>query len=369
MVSKIVFGGNALKKQMTIYEVAKKSGVSVTTVSRVLNDSPLVSEKTRQKVLDVVKANQYSPNAIARAMTSKQTRTIGVILPDITNPYFSALFMEIERFTTMYEYSTVLCNTMYVGSSLQQDGNGSDVIAESKYIEMLLEKRVEGIIIIGGRLDCEAVPPEYISMLNDLNRRIPVVLIAQTVPGCECRFLNLNLGGGVSLLVQHLVALGNRRIGFVGGEVGVRQTSERLKAYRETMQSLNMEIDDELVALTDYYPQDGYKAMQQMLLRSRPDAVIAINDRVALGAIRAIKDADLQVPEDIAVVSCDKFADSDYYVPRLTTLEQQPEYVGRLAILMLMSAISGTGDSVYIDHNPQMVVRESCGAKLGARRK
>lgn len=369
MIGEIVFGGSALKKQMTIYEVAKESGVSVTTVSRVLNDSPLVSEKTRKKVLDVVRTNQYTPNAIARAMTSKQTKSIGVILPDITNPYFSSLFMEIERFTTMYEYSTVLCNTMYVGSSLQQGRGEPDEIAESKYIEMLLEKRVEGIIIIGGRLDCEEVPSEYISLLNDLNRRIPVVLIAQVVPGCECRFLNLNLGGGVSLLVQHLVALGNRKIGFVGGEVGVRQTSERLKAYRETMQSLNMELSDDLVALTDYYPQDGYKAMQQLLFRERPDAIIAINDRVALGAIRAIKDAGLRVPEDVAVVSCDKFADGDYYVPRLTTLEQQHEYVGRLAILMLMSAISGTGDSVYIDHNPQMVVRESCGAQLGPRRR
>lgn len=353
-----------MEKQVTIYQIAEECGVAVSTVSRVLNGGEHVSKKTMDKVTRVIEKYNFSPNAVARAMSNRKTGTIGVLMPDITNPYFSALFLEIERYALSREYSVVLYNTLYGGAS----HGVQSPFDEIRYLKMMKEKMVDGIIVTGGQMDLQDTPKAYIKALNDLNRSIPVVIIGQEVEGCSCLFVNRNLGGGVASLVQHLAALGNRRIGFVGGEVGVRQTKERLDAYRDTMSGLGLPVCEEMIALSDYYTGDGYEAMKALLGKEeRPQAVIAINDRVALGAIRAISDAGMNVPEDIAVVSCDKFYDSEYFVPRLTTLDQQNEYIGRLSIQLLMGAINGSGENIDVSHTPQMIVRESCGVWLGVR--
>lgn len=353
-----------MEKQVTIYQIAEECGVAVSTVSRVLNGGEHVSKKTMDKVTRVIEKYNFSPNALARAMSNRKTGTIGVLMPDITNPYFSALFLEIERYALIREYSVVLYNTLHGGAS----HGVKSPFDEIRYLKMMKEKMVDGVIVTGGPIDLEDTPKEYIKALNDLNRSIPVVVIGQEIKECNCLFINRNLGGGVASLVQHLVALGNQRIGFVGGEVGVRQTRERLKAYRDTMESIGLQVDEELVALSDYYTADGYKTMKRLLEKEKlPQAVIAINDRVALGAIRAISDSGKRVPEDIAVVSCDQFYDSEFFVPRLTTLDQQNDYIGRLAIQLLMGAINGFGESIDVRHTPQMIVRESCGSGLGVR--
>ncbi|MDR1569465.1 MAG: LacI family transcriptional regulator [Oscillospiraceae bacterium] len=345
----------------TIYDIAKESGVSVTTVSRVLNNNPLVSDNTRRKVLDVVDKHQYTPNSIARAMTSKQTKTIGVILPDISNPYFSALFLEIERFTLEQQYSVILYNTLYGGSS----HGVQSPFGEIRYLEMMRENCVDGVIVTGGQLDLSETPAEYVAALNNLARIMPVVVIGQHIAGCECLFLHRNLSGGVPALVMHLATLGHHRIGFIGGERGIRQTISRQRAYRQTMESLGLAIHPEDVVMSNFYTQDGYEAMSKLFENdSLPQAVIAINDNVAIGAIRAINDQGMRVPENIAIASCDMFAGSEFCTPRLTTLDQQNGYLGQLAIRMLMSAISDVGEGIRVKHTPQLVIRESCGAKL-----
>lgn len=354
-----------MDRQVNIYQIAKESGVSVSTVSRVLNGGTHVSPKSMEKVKAVIDKYQYTPSAVARAMASQHTKTIGVLMPDITNPYFSALFLEIERYALSWGYSVILCNTLYGGSSHGVE----NLLDEIGYLRMMKDKMVDGVIVTGGQLDLVDTPESYIATLNKLNRSIPVVIIGQRISSCECLFVNRNLGGGVASMVRHLAALGNRRIAFIGGEEGVRQTSERVKAYREAMKSLGLTVTPDLVALSDYYTADGYSAMNRILEReTMPQAVIAINDRVALGAIRAMNDRGLRVPEDMAVVSCDKFYDSDFYVPRLTTLDQQNDYLGRLSIMLLLGAIAGEGEDIDVKHTPQLVINESCGVKLGIRR-
>jgi len=350
-----------MKKNVTIYEIAAESGVSVSTVSRVINGNPHVSERTREAVKQVIEKYNFTPSALARAMNNSQTRTLGVVLPDITNPYFSALFLEIERYALERHYSVVLCNTLFGGSS---HGVPSP-FTESEYFQTMIDKEVDGVIVTGGELDKEDISNEYIRAVNRLNQSFPVVLIAQEIPGCDCLFINRNLGGGIAALIHHLSALGNRRIAFIGGEPGVRQTSVRLEAYRGALQSLELPYEPELVSLSDYYAKDGYTAMKKLLDEGhRPDAAIAINDNVAVGAIRAINDQQLSCPEDIAVASCDQFFDSEYTTPRLTTLEQQNDYLGRLSIMMLLSAINGVREPMNIQHNPRLIIRESCGAQL-----
>ena len=193
-----------------------------------------------------------------------------------------------------------------------------------------------------------------------------MVVLGQTIENCKGLFLNRNLGGGFSSLVHHLAALGNKRIGFVGGETGIRQTTARLVAYRDALKSLGLEYNEELIELSDYYHKDGYDAMKRLLDKdiSKPDAVVAINDAVAIGAIRAINDAGMSCPQDIAIVSGDQFFESNYITPRLTSLDQQNDYLGRLAIMTLISAINGNTDPVSIEHSPRLIIRESCGSQI-----
>ena len=259
----------------------------------------------------------------------------------------------------------MLCNTLYGGSS-HEIGSPFE---EMQYFEMLQSKQVDGCIVVGGQMDMDQPSQDYVQALNRLNASIPVVAIGQPLEGCDCIFINRDLGGGVATLLQHLAALGNRRIGFIGGQRGVRQTTERLGAYRNAMQVLGLPDCPHLVALSNYYTQNGYTDMQALLQKGeRIDAMVAINDQVAVGAIRAICDAGLRVPEDIAIVSCDSFPGGEYQCPRLTGLDQQNEYIGMLAILSLMSAMSGVRETATIRHTPVLEIRESCGARLGMRK-
>lgn len=351
------------RENLTIYKIAQLSGVSVSTVSRVLNDNPHVSAKTQARVREVIDKYNFSPSTVARALSNSHTQTLGIIISDITNPYFSELYLEIQRYAVDYGYSTILCNTFYGGSS----HGVSDAIPERTYFRKMLDQKVDGVLVLGGEIDREHISDSYRESLNYLAARVPVVVLGQSIPNCGCIFINRNLDGGVSLLVRHLLALGRRRIGFVGGEEGVRTTTARLQAFESTLDALSIPRDPSLVSLSNYYAPDGYYAMNQLLKREDniPTAVVCINDAVAMGAIRAIADSGRRVPEDISVVSCDQFPSGEYSCPRLTTLDQQNSYLGRMSIMTLLGAIKGNPEGVVICHEPHLIIRESCGARLG----
>lgn len=352
-----------MKRNVTIYQIAEESGVSVSTVSRVLNGSEHVSPRTLERVNAVIRRNQYQPSAVARAMTINRTGTLGVVLPDIANPYFSSLFLEIERHALQKQYSIMLCNTLFGGSS---HGVPSP-FTEAEYFEQMMRQKVDGLIVIGGEIDKEQLSDAYVDALCRIAEAMPVVALGPRIEGCGCIFLNRNLGGGFPSLVRHLCALGNQRIGFVGGEQGVRQTTARFDAYKDTLQSLSLPFEPELVAFSNYYAQDGHEAMARILhdqSTPHPDAVVAINDAVAIGAIRAISDFGLNCPRDIAVVSGDQFFESEFITPRLTSLDQRNDYLGRLIIMTVLGAINGVQETIDFEHNPRLIIRESCGAQI-----
>ncbi|MBC1544309.1 LacI family DNA-binding transcriptional regulator [Listeria cossartiae] len=350
-------------KKITIQEIAKLSGVSVSTVSRVINNSPSVSAAKRQKIQAVIDEHNYTPSVFARGMVNKQTKNIGVILPDISNPYFISLITQIQKFALDYMFSTILFNTMLAEPN---NKNNKHSLTEEDYLKIILEKQVDGLLILGGEIDKEVVPADYISALNQLNKAIPVVVIGSKIPELNCLFIERNFKKGVTTLVSHLTALGHQNIGFIGGEAGVKITSYRLESFKEAMASYQHPLNDDWIVLSDYYTADGYAAMTQLLENNAtlPTALVAINDNVAIGAIRAINDANLSCPKDIAIVSCDQFMNGDYQTPRLTSMDQHNEYLGKMAILQLISAINGQVEPMIINHNPELIIRESCGSKL-----
>lgn len=350
-----------MDKRITITQIAQESGVSIATVSRVLNGTVPVADDKRQRVEEVIAKYDFSPNAMARGLASSKSRILGMIVPDITNPYFASLFLEMERHALAAGYSVLLCNTLFGGSS----HGVAHAVEESAYFQMMIDKQVDGVILTGGEIDLDQIRSDYAHSLERLNRAMPVVVIGQRIPDASCLFIDRESGRGVVSAINHLRALGHRQIAFVGGQPGVRVTSMRLQAWRDTLNAGGLPCGDDLVALSDYYLADGYAAMISLLDRGTPfTAFLTINDMVAMGAMRALADKGLRVPEDAAMVSLDLFSSGEFQIPRITGIEQQNGLLGRMAVLQLIAAINGKSEPVRYSIEPELVVRESCGVKL-----
>lgn len=345
-----------MTQSVTIVQVAKESGVSIATVSRVMNGTAPVSEATRTRVNEVIQKHRYTPNAFARSLSNKHSMTIGIIMPDISNPYFSAMFSEFETAAYEANYSVFLCNTSFTANHI-----ADKTPRELEYFKMMQEKSVDGVLVVGGQADLVQVSDTYKEALARLASAMPVVVLGNTIEGVGCLFVQRETGRGVFSAVSYLASLGHRRIAFVGGEEGVGITEARLSAYMDAVHALALARERELVALSNYYTADGYRAMQTLLQRGTEfTALLAMNDNVALGAIRALADAGLCVPRDVSVISCDQFYSAEFFVPRLTSVDQHNESFGRFVINALLGAMRGVKENVLLSFTPELVVRESC---------
>ena len=349
------------KKAITIKEIAKYCGVSVSTVSRVINNNPSVNPEKRKKIQDAIDLLGFQPNMLARGMVSKETKTFAVVVPDITNPYFTSIIFEIEQNCKDQGYSLLLVNTMSAGKSK----DASSCLYEIEHFKKLKEKQVDGIIVLGGEIDKINVDDRYIETLNQINKSIPIIIVSQKENKCECTFIERNQEKGVIALTQHLLALGHRDIGFIGGEPGVKITEARLHSFKNTL-SIYSRINENHIILSDYYIKDGYDAMRQLIAQDEPlpTAIIAINDNVAMGAIRALADAGIYCPRDIKVVSCDYFYNTEFYIPRLTTIDQHNEFLAQFIVKKLISLIHNEQINLEFYHEPELIIRESCGTYL-----
>ena len=346
--------------KMTIIEIAKEAGVSIATVSRVINGSAVVSESTRKRVSDVIKRHHFSPSAVARTLVSRQSMTIGIIMPDITNPYFSAMFAEFEKEAFKAGYAVLLCNTSFSANQA-----GTMTAREIGYFKMLLEKKVDCVLIAGGQADLVNVSAEYRHALKQLANMVPLVVLGSEIEDIPCQFIQRERGQGVFAAVNYLSSLGHERIAFVGGETGVGITETRLHAYQTALKALRLYEGPELIATTDYYAPDGYAAVRQLQEKqARFTALLCMNDNVAFGAYRALNEYGLRIPQDISVLSCDQFYTADYFVPSLTSVDQHNELFSRFIIHSLLGAMHGVMDSVFLSYQPELIVRESCAPAM-----
>ena len=346
-----------MKSNITITQIAQESGVSVATVSRFLNGKVPVSADKKARIEAVVKKYDFTPNALARGLISKRTMTLGVILPDITNPYFATIFQEVQRCAAEEGYSVYLCNTRF--------HHGDSPIDETGYFRMMMDKKVDGILIIGGQLDMVEPNPAYKEALNKLAASIPVVAAGRAIPGVDCIFLDSENGSGVVTAYNYLASLGHKHIAFAGGQPGVTITETRLEAYKKAAASSGSAVQEDLISLSDYYLPDGYQAAEALLTRETPfTAVIAMNDNVALGAIRAFADHGLSVPRDVALISCDRFYFADYTMPRLTSIHHHSRRWGQMVVRTLIQSIQGSTENARITFPPELIIGESSGTHL-----
>lgn len=300
-------------------DVAQRAGVSVSTVSHVVNNSRAVSSEARVQVEQAMADLGYRPNALARSLRRQKTHSLGMIVPDNANPFFAEIARGIEDYGFDRGYSIILCNS---------DGN---LQKQAAYVELLVERRVAGILFVAAGVSTELV--------HDLQlQRLPLVVIDREVPGVAVDTVQTNHYQGGQLATEHLLTLGHRRIACIAAGSDLSPSAERVTGYRDTLAAHGLPNDPDLVVLGDFQFESGYRATAQLLaLPQPPTAVFACNDLMAVGCISAATALGLRVPDDLAVVGFDDIRLASFTNPPLTTIHQPKREIGRLAMEMLLA--------------------------------
>ena len=332
----------------TIKDVARLSGVSPMTVSRVINDSERVSPQTRRRVEEAISELGYVPSRLARGLSRQRTGTLAVIVPDVANPFFTAIVRAAEEVARRADYHVILCDTR------------ADLGVERGVIEELIAHRVEGAVIA-------PVSDRSATHLRRLAEfGVPFVLIDRTIPGVECDVVLGDSSGGAHQLVEHLVSLGHRRIGFIVESDDVSTARDRRAGYEAALNAAGIALDPALVAHAAPDPSGGSAGMGRLLeLEERPTAVFTVNNLVALGAIEAVRAAGLEVPDDVALVCFDDIEYASRLYPFLTAMEQPAQTFGTLGTQLLLERIEGRGPERRheVVLPGEFIIRKSCGAK------
>jgi LacI family transcriptional regulator len=327
----------------TIREVAKKAGVSYATVSHVINNTRFVSPETRSRVQLAMTELNYRPNAVARSLRSGRTNTIGMILPDSSNPYFAEIGRAIEEEAFHSGYSIILCNMEL------------DPAKENLYIEVLLKKQVDGIIFVA--------TGDQLPLLDLLKEQeIPAVMIDRDLPDVAVDTIITDNQQGGYQATRHLLELGHRRIACITGPSSrIYPSGGRITGYRQALEDAGVDYDESIVCLGDYHPRSGMVITENLLKDlQRPTAIFACNDLMALGAIRAAKKAGLRIPEDLSIVGFDNIDLANFINPPLTTISQEQACLGVWATQALVRRITGKNLPYLKEKLPtRLIERES----------
>lgn len=328
-----------------IKDVAKLAGVSTATVSHVLNKTRFVSPETVRKVLSAIENVGYAPNVHARNLASGKSRTLGLIISDITNPFFPDLVKSIQERALELGYDVIVLNTNY------------EPERDAPYVQRLLELQVRGVMVLTTEMDLSVI--ERLS-----SRKIPVVFLDIGKVGPHISNIRVNYEKGVHEAVEHLLKLGHRQIAFISGPVPFKSAQIRRQAFLRTMKKYRASLHTEPVICNgDFKLESGEQAAKELLaLKNRPTAIIAANDLMAVGAMRELARAGLRVPEDISVIGCDDIWLARLSDPQLTTIMIPRAEIGAAAVEAVLHTHSGDGRSGReIRIATQLLARESTG--------
>jgi LacI family transcriptional regulator len=330
----------------TIKEVAVLAGVSSATVSHVINGTRYVSDAVRDQVLNAMKELDYRPNDLARSLRSGITHTLGLIIPDSSNPFFAELGHCIENAAFKAGYSVILCNTE------------NDMRKELLYVDVLTKKLVDGMIFVAAGENAD-----IFKSLVDLD--IPVVVMDRNYEGLDLELVSSDNHQGGVLATSHLISLGHTRIGCVSGPSKINPSSKRLDGYMEALKSKGLPVDPKYIVQGDFHPESGFDAGIKLLsLPERPTAIFACNDLMAMGVIKAAASMGLRVPEDLALVGYDDIELASYTNPPLSTIKQPKVEMGLTALQIILDRIGNRESGRQKIQLPvSIVVRSSCGGK------
>ncbi|WP_105619264.1 LacI family DNA-binding transcriptional regulator [Vallitalea okinawensis] len=332
---------------MTIRDIAKQCNVSVATVSRVLNNDPKgVGQHTREKVLKVIEATNYKPNAVARTLATKRARTIGLILPDVSNPFNSMMAKGVEEEASKYGYNTILCDS------------NNEKEKENAYLRILSENYVAGLIYNNFK-------STDLSGLQDfIGQSIPYILIDHDIETHEgASVIKIDNAKAMYDLTRFVLSKGHKKIAAVTGYEDSYSSSQRLIGFKRAMNDVGVDVNAELIFTGDFRLKTGYELCGCILEKAKVTAIICFNDVMALGVLQKLKENGLKVPEDISVTGFDNIEFADFIDPPLTTVSQPIYDMGRRAAYQLIQKLEGQNKDIYKqEFQHQLMIRKSVKA-------
>ncbi|RWM28434.1 substrate-binding domain-containing protein [Mesorhizobium sp.] len=328
----------------TIADVARYAGVSVATVSHVMNRTRHVEPETAERVRAAITALRYSPNSLARSLRRGETKTIGLLLPDNSNPFFASVARQIEDAGFVAGYTVILCNS---------DGSAEK---EERYLSVLMAKQIDGLIFAGSS--------DHARVFSRLLPDVPAVLLDREIHSVNVDSVLVDHDHGGYLAGRYLVGLGHQKIGVIGGPRDSSSSPARLRGFTRALAEAGLDLPSSSVVDSDYHFAGGRLAMER-LMEQAPDitAVFACNDLMAMGAITALRSRGLRVPDDMSLVGFDDIPYAVTTWPPLTTIAQPVEKIGTRAVSLLLERLSEpTAPSRREVLTPVLVERESCAA-------
>jgi DNA-binding LacI/PurR family transcriptional regulator len=330
-------------RQPSIKDIARLARVSHPTVSRALQNSPLVNRETAAKIRKIADETGYHASAVARGLVTRRTRTIGLVVTTVADPFAGEVVCGIEQAANDHGYAVFLANS------------NADPVRERSVVQVFAERRVDGIIVTSSR-----VGALYLPLLKELN--VPIVLVNGQYPGDFVYSVMIANLEGSRAAAEHLIGLGHRRIAYVGDRSGYQSEAERLAGYKEALAAAGIPFAAELAVEGDGRAEAAIEAMSGLLALDRPPtAVCCYNDMTALGAMRAIHARGLRVPEDVSVTGFDDLFFAANLEPPLTTVRQPMRRMGQMAMENLFKLMSGEESVAQIKVEAELIVRGSTG--------
>ncbi|MDW7668997.1 MAG: LacI family DNA-binding transcriptional regulator [Bacillota bacterium] len=328
---------------VTIRDVSKKSGYSVATVSRVINDSDLVTEETKKKVGQVIEELGFVPNNTARGLSTRKSFAIGMIVPNISNPFFGELIKGAEEAAGEKGFNIIILNSSYNNEKTIKD------------IMILKSRNVDGIIMSSADFD-ESI---YNTLVEN---NIPFVLTGPVSSNHEINYVSIDNLEGAKKATEHLVKLGHKRIGYMAGDYASYLNKLRLQGYSETLKANNIKTDENLIFQENV--EKNIIKLINMKPSERPTAIFTFNDYMALEYMEKLEEKGIKIPEDIAVVGFDNIKMASYYSIGLTTVDNRQEEFGRKSFELLLNIIKDKNEETHqIITKPKLIIRKTCGAK------
>lgn len=338
-----------MKKSINAYDVASKAGVSQSTVSRVLNDYPYIKKETKEKVLKAIEELEFTRDEIARSLVNRETRTIGLIVGDITNAFFAESAKVITRIAQENDYDVILCNTNHDEKSLED------------YIVSLKGKRVDGIIIAGADKDNKKI-------IELFDQYFPVVLYNSIIEHERANYVAVNNYQGACLAVEHLFNLGHRQIGYIAGPEKYVTTHLRNIGFESSLQKYNLSLNDNFIYTNEFVYEKVYEFTSRILHQSeRPTCFFVASDQMALAVLDAAASANIEIPSQLSVIGFDNIQLAGNSYIGLSTVAQPMEVMARLALENLIDIMEGKSvnrSPVQIVLDPEVIPRKTTGVSL-----
>jgi LacI family transcriptional regulator len=330
-----------------IRDLAEILGLSITTVSRVLNGKAKkyrIREETQQRVLQAAREYNYVPNKLARGLKMSRTDTLGLIIPDISNPFFADIAQSIEKEARLQGYSLIL------GDS------GDDQTIETDLIRLLLSHKVDGIIIAPVGID-------YKQIIQTYNSGMPLVVIDRCFPEIGLPYITSDNYQGGNDAVNYLIAMGHRKIACIQGIPKSRPTFERVRGYKDALRRYSIPVDDSLIVGDNYTIENGYKQTRILFsMEDPPTAIFALSNLIGLGAMKAVEEMGLKIPDNISLISFDEQPYSAFLATPMTTVDQKKSEIGQLAVNVLLKYIGNKeyrNKLVHMTLKTNLIIRNS----------